>query len=287
MNESDSAEPYSGNEKSLTYVPEAKSTVRLVVGGMTCVACARAIVDAVSELEGVSDISVNQVGKSASAVVTRADLVKSIVNLIEDIGYECKVISVTPIVASGPVDKSRIVAVEFAGMKSLSVAAYPLKFFFLSWPDWPDRPMKIRDILDKFESNVTILEPYTSDPPNVLRINYVPSTPHFTIRTIISTISTATSTPLSTLSVWHPPLSDEVARQTYKNEQRKLLFHIIVAIIAAIPTTVIGIVYMSILKADNPGRLYFERLAVWGLPRGEWALLIISTPVMFYSAEVN
>ena len=124
MNELDSAQHCSGNEKTSVYA--AKKAVRLAVGGMTCVACARAITDALSGLEGVSDILVNEVGKSASAVVTGVHLVESIVTLIEDIGYECKVVSVTPITVgtSRRVDHKRIVAVEFQGMKSLSVPRF-------------------------------------------------------------------------------------------------------------------------------------------------------------------
>jgi len=124
MGDSGSAKHSSGNEKSSACVPGVKSAVRLAVGGMTCVACVRAITDAVSGLEGVSDISVNQVRKSASAVVTEVSLVESIVTIIEDIGYECKVISVTPVVdvgTSGRVDQKRNVAVKFEGMTSLSV----------------------------------------------------------------------------------------------------------------------------------------------------------------------
>ena len=116
MDKFDNVKDCSGEEKSSAYAPSA---VRLAVGGMTCVACVRAITDAVSELQGVSDISVNQVGKSASAVVTGPDLVESIVTLIEDIGYECQVVSVTPVITSGGVDKTRTVAIEFQGMKSL------------------------------------------------------------------------------------------------------------------------------------------------------------------------
>ncbi|KAF8802288.1 heavy metal translocatin [Phlegmacium glaucopus] len=264
MDESDSAKRSSGNEENSAYV-------RLAVGGMTCVTCVRAIKDAVSELEGVSDILVNQVGKSASAVVSGVDLVESIVTTIEDIGYECKVISVTPIAAvgtSGQMDKKRNVAVEFKGMESL--------------------PTKIKDVLEEFGSNVTIVKPYTSDPPNVLRINYTPSAPHFTIRTILLTISTSmsVSTPISAVSIWHPPSSDEVAGQMYRKEQMKLLLRLSVAVITAIPIFIIEIVYMSLLKPDNPGRLYFERPVWMGqVTRGEWASFIISTPVMFYAAE--
>ena len=131
------------------------------------------------------------------------------------------------------------------------------------------------------------MKPYASDPPNVLRINYMPSVPHFTIRTVITTISTA-MTPISPVSIWHPPSSDEVARQMYRKEQRKLVFRLIVAVMAAIPIFIIGIVYMTLLKADNPGRLYFER-PIWigQVQRGEWASFIVSTPVMFYAAGVS
>ena len=108
-------------EKSSAYVSSHGIAVRLAVGGMTCVACVLAITDALSELEGVSNISVNQLGKSASAVVTTADLVESIATVIEDIGYECKVISVTPIVAVGTSGRGRNVALEFKGMESLSI----------------------------------------------------------------------------------------------------------------------------------------------------------------------
>ena len=143
-----------------------------------------------------------------------------------------------------------------------------------------------------FELNVTILKPYASDPPNVLRINYTPSVPHFTIRTVITTICTAMSTRsptgISPVSIWHPPSSDQVARQIYRKEQRKLVLRLIVAVMAAVPIFIIAIVYMSLLKADNPGRLYFET-PIWTgqVQRGEWASFIISTPVMFYAAGVS
>ena len=96
------------------------------------------------------------------------------------------------------------------------------------------------------------------------------------------------STPISSISIWHPPSSDQVARQLYRKEQRILVFRLIVAITAAIPIFIIGIVYMSLLKADNPGRLYFEK-PIWigQVGRGEWASFIISTPVMFYAAGVS
>ena len=119
-------EEHSTQEKSPSYVPEAgKSTVRLAVGGMTCVACVQSITEALSELEGVSDISVNRVRKSASAIVTGSNLVESIVTVIEDIGFECTVVSLIPVVAVGASTGKRSVAVEFKGMQSVLVPRPP------------------------------------------------------------------------------------------------------------------------------------------------------------------
>ena len=109
---------------SSAYVSSHGIAVRLAVGGMTCVACPRAITDALSKLEGVSDISVNLVGKSAFAVVTAADLVESIATTIEDTGYECKIISATPVATVETSGSKRSVALEFKGMESMSVPIF-------------------------------------------------------------------------------------------------------------------------------------------------------------------
>ena len=105
--------------KNSSNVPSA---VQLAVGGMTCVACVRNLTDAVSELEGVSEISVNLLGKSASAVVAKTALVDSMVTLIKDIGFECQLVSIMPIKsadASGQIDKTRTVALEIKGTQSM------------------------------------------------------------------------------------------------------------------------------------------------------------------------
>jgi copper chaperone CopZ len=108
--------------KNPSESPDVPSAVQLAVGGMTCVACVRTITDAVSELDGISEISVNLLGNSASAVVARTALLDSMVTLIEGIGYECQVISIVPIKSgdtSGRVDKTRTVALEIKGMQSV------------------------------------------------------------------------------------------------------------------------------------------------------------------------
>lgn len=106
----------------LSPTSEVACAVQLSVGGMTCSSCVRTITDTVSELEGVSEISVNQLGKSAYAVVARASLADSLVTLIDDLGYEAQVISITPVAssqASKGEDKRRTVALEFKDVRSM------------------------------------------------------------------------------------------------------------------------------------------------------------------------
>lgn len=96
--------------------------LQLAVGGMTCVACSRAITDAVSEISGVTDIVVNQIGKSASAMIARKELAEEVRELIEDIGYECAIVSVVPL-GTGQQNRerktTRSIALEFRGFDSV------------------------------------------------------------------------------------------------------------------------------------------------------------------------
>ena len=132
-----------------------------------------------------------------------------------------------------------------------------------------------------------VLDPHTNDPSNVLRLNYSPLAPEFTIRTILSAISTS-ATPSVSVAVFRSPSSDDLARRMYRKEQMKLLLRLTAAVIISIPIFIIGIVYMSLVKEDNPGRHFFEeRLWAGQVSRGEWVLFILSTPIMFYCASVS
>ena len=132
-----------------------------------------------------------------------------------------------------------------------------------------------------------VLDPHANDPSNVLRLNYSPSAPEFTIRTILSTISMSASPPIS-IAILRPPSPDEISQGMYQKEQMKLLLRLTAAVVISIPIFIIGIVYMSLVNEDNPGRHFFEeRLWAGQVSRGEWVLFILSTPIMFYCASVS
>ncbi|EPQ59221.1 heavy metal translocatin [Gloeophyllum trabeum ATCC 11539] len=67
------------------------------VGGMTCASCSNTITELVSQLPGVTDVVVNVLGKSASATIEQRKFADTIVETIEDAGYEAEVVAVEAI----------------------------------------------------------------------------------------------------------------------------------------------------------------------------------------------
>lgn len=140
------------------------------------------------------------------------------------------------------------------------------------------------DSLQHLRAKFDIVKPITSREDPILQISYIPEPPLFTIRTIISAIASADSPPYN-VSIFHPPTLEERARRMRLRERKSLLYRLVFSFIVAIPTFIIGIVYMNLVSHRNPTRVYLMT-PVWAgrVPRAEWALFIMSTPVMFYSA---
>ena len=141
--------------------------------------------------------------------------------------------------------------------------------------------------LAPFGYQINVIKPVTIYTDPILRLSYVPSAPTFTIRDILSALSTAKSPPFS-VTISYPPSPEDLAHRIHQKEQKRTLIRLAVAVVIAIPTFIIGIVYMSLLKETNPGRAFFEK-SIWAgqVSRGEWALFILATPVMLYCAEVS
>ena len=90
------------------------------VGGMTCVACVVTIQDLTSTLEGVSQVAVNLLGKSATAKLRDKNLVKQFIEAIEDGGYECELVSIDDVGANDRAKSAesaaRTVSLRIGGM---------------------------------------------------------------------------------------------------------------------------------------------------------------------------
>jgi len=243
------------------------------IGGMTCASCVSHVTEATSELEGVSDVAVNLIGKSATAILKSRDLVPTFITAVEDGGYEAELITVEP--------------VEFASDASeedeLEPRSIALRIDGMFCTHCPARAMKA---LELFGEKVAIDEPLGPwDSPNpILRITYQPSAPTFTIRDITTSIASAKDPPFI-VSIARPPSLEERAKAMHAREQRALLYRLASAVILAIPTFIIGIVFMTLIPSSNHTRVFFMR-PIWAgnVSRAEWALFILATPTMFYSA---
>ena len=71
---------------------------------MTCAACVGNVMHAVSDVQGVSDVAVNLLGHSATAVLETKDLVPAFLEAVEDGGYEAALVSIQPLLPDGADD---------------------------------------------------------------------------------------------------------------------------------------------------------------------------------------
>lgn len=144
-------------------------------------------------------------------------------------------------------------------------------------------PDKVLASLDAFGDRVQIEKPVDIQDP-ILRITYTPQAPEFTIRSIIAAISEANEA--LTPTIYHPPTLEERSRQIHRREQFRILSRVVLTLIIAIPTLIIGIVYMSLVPASNHGRKFLEEPLRAGVSRAQWALFVMATPVYFLCADV-
>ncbi|THH32721.1 hypothetical protein EUX98_g1470 [Antrodiella citrinella] len=246
----------------------------LSVGGMTCASCTSTITDTMLAFPGVSDVAVNLLGGSATAVILSEKITALVVDAIEDVGYEPHVMSLEPLSSANEVEADgvipeRKVALRIDGMYCQHC------------------PEAVLAALAPFKSQMTVLEPFTNHTKPILRISYRPELPLFTIRTIIDAIESAPSPSGDhfKVAIHHPPSLEARARQMQAKEQYSLLMRLIFTVMVAIPTFIIAVVYMSLVPSSNHIRKFFMRpMWVGNASRLDWAMLFLATPVMVYSA---
>lgn len=249
-------------------VDDVPHLVTLSVGGMTCSACTSTIIEVVSQLPGISEVVVSLLSHSATVVVARRDLVGSVTEAIIDCGYEVSVIKVEPLIPStsesptGP----RNLLLRIDGMYCQNC------------------PAKIMTALQRLQPDVAIIKPLSNHLDPIMEVSYKPSPPHFTIRSIISAIVSVELTSY-TVSIYCPPTLEEFTRSLQQRERRALLLRLFFTIIIAIPTFIIGVVYMSLIPGGSSTKQYLMG-PMWkgNASRIEWALFFLATPVYFYGA---
>lgn len=263
----------SGSELETSNPESARYEALLSIGGMTCASCTSAIDQGLSELSYVESVNVILMTNSATVTFTGHQNLQHILDAVEDLGYDCtteRCSLVEPSVPSNGVEKraeQRSVTLKIDGM------------FCKHCP-----PRIIETLKSKFLDSVTIGRAPTLKEP-LITFTYVPYLPDFTVRSIMAAVLSVNEA--FTASVYIPPSIEQRSQAMQKHEQRRLLGRLLFSFVVAIPTLLIGVVWMSLVPASNKIRMFFDQ-PVWAgaVTRADWALFILATPVMFLAADV-
>ncbi|KZP17294.1 heavy metal translocatin [Athelia psychrophila] len=239
----------------------------LSIGGMTCGACASTITHMVTGMAGVSEVAVSLLSKSATVIISQKKTVEAVCETIEDCGFEAEVITCTPVADQDNADAGpRVVSLRVDGMFCQHC------------------PPKVMEAVRSLGPDVTIVKQITSYTDPILEVSYQPHTPTLTVRTIIATIASSKDPPFDVF-IYTPPSLEDRTRMMQQREQTALLRRLALAVLIAIPTFIIGIVFMSLVGDPNPTKAYLMQ-PMWAgnVARSQWALFFLATPVQFYSA---
>ncbi|KAG9229202.1 putative copper-transporting ATPase 3 [Amylocarpus encephaloides] len=240
----------------------------LAVGGMTCASCVSTLTAELKKKNWIEDVTVNLISNSATIDFIGNEHRIDIIDAIEDIGYDATFDSVIKIQESEQ-EHSR---------KTLRTVEIYVDGMFCE-----HCPGKVVDLFKTWGNRVEIERSLTMRNP-VIKISYTPDAPTFTIRNILRTISEAEDH--FEPSIYHPPTLEERSRKILMREQLRILIRVILTVVIAIPTLIIGIVYMSLVSEHNPGRIFLMHPLRAGVSRAQWALFIMATPVYFLCADV-
>ena len=246
--------------------PEPLLRATVSIGGMTCASCVNTITNEIQKNPWISRIVVNLVTNSATVDFTDPNRTQDIVDSIEDLGYDAVLDDVVDLNEQKQMADEREVEINVDG---------------IFCPRCPDRISQTLRNLGS--SRIKLLQEPSVQLPR-LRVRYMPDAPRFTIRHILHAIEA--TDPSLQASIYHPPTLEERSRAIRAKHQRQLMYREILTLIIAIPTFVLGIVYMNLVPDSSPTKQYLMKPWRSGLSRLEIILCVLATPVYFFAADV-
>ncbi len=252
----------------------------LAIGGMTCVSCVNAIKEELEPMEWIKKVDINLIMSNATVEFVGKEHSNDVVDLIESIGYEAVLDNVAELQAApAPILQRRA-----ENHDEIQVAPRRTVEIKISGMFCPRCPERILRFMDTFVERGVTFDKHLSTTQPILKIKYTPQAPEFTIRQIISGLADVHSTLVP--SIYHPPTLEERSRLLHALERRAILRRVILCIIVAIPTFIIGIVLMSLVPSTNAARHFLESPSAGGVSRAQWGLFTMATPVYFLAADV-
>ncbi|KAF1833027.1 heavy metal translocatin, partial [Decorospora gaudefroyi] len=260
--------PSADNTASTKHLTERfRATYSL--GGLTCGACVNNVARALEPHTWMEKADINLISNTATIIFKGKEHLPEIQESIEDAGYVAVLDQVIQEGTTVAESIERSIAIKVDGMFC------------------PHCPQNItRGLQEAFASEGTfaIEEPLLSLQQPILHITYLPNPPSFTVRHIFAAITNLN--PAFQPSVFHPPTPEERSRQMHAQERTRILFRLVLCIIVAIPSFVLGIVFMSLIDSEHPIRKYLmETMWAGNVTRLSWALFILATPVYFFAAD--
>jgi Cu+-exporting ATPase len=251
----------------------------LAIGGMSCASCVNTIKEELEPMEWIKKVDINLIMSNAAVELVGKDHSNALVDLIESIGFEAVLDTVMELKMTPIPTLSKTAANEESQLAPRRTVEIKIAGMFC-----PRCPERILRFIDTFvEQGVTVERPLSITQP-ILKIAYTPQAPDFTIRQIVSGL--AAVDPTLVPSIYYPPTLEERSQLLHAQQRRAILRRVILCIIAAIPTFIIGIVLMSLVPSTNSARQFLESPWSAGVSRAQWALFIMATPVYFFAADV-
>lgn len=239
------------------------------LGGLTCAACVGNVKRALELHSWIEQVDINLITGSATVVFRGKEHLPMIKQSIEEIGYDATLDNVN---------------LEDQNVVEIAIRSISMRVDGMFCHHCPQNI--VRKLVDEFteRGKLAIQSPAISLQSPILHISYTPDPSNMTIRHVFDTI--ASLNPAFEPSVHHPPTLEERAREMHAQERRRILFRLVLCIIVAIPTFIIGIVFMSLISSKNSIRAYLMG-TMWAgnVNRLNWALFILATPIYFFAAD--
>lgn len=248
------------NDITKTAAPSSPSAglvrTTLSISGMTCASCSTALINGLTTMAGVKEVSIDLLGNSGTVIHNDTCTVPSLIATIEDIGYSAEVATTELLIASPADQHKRTVSIHVAG---------------IFCPACPEK-------LNAYLSTLPLI-PYTplSTYTHTTTVVYSPGT--MNIRRILEGLSQVS--PEYYPSVTKSQSLAEKGQKIQQREVRVLQWHFVIAFLFAIPTFIIGILGMVLLPHHNAFRRDIMT-PVWGAAnKGTIALWPLATVVQF------
>lgn len=270
----------------LTLESKLRTKILAKIVGMTCASCSSSIQSSVNSLPFVIDSSINLMTSLGQFVIADDDnseknLLQNLTDTIEDCGFDVEVLSSEKVNYSLGKVQSRGIEFSIANMVCENC------------------PRIISRYLDSYGSSIEV-ERYPSLENPTTKINYLPSSEDISVRRFLfdlNHIHASDEDPFFQIKPGDTGLFgceleeslslEEQLRKASKHEISHVSVRLIFATIFAIPTFIFGIVAMSLLPKGNSFRIWVERpMWVGNASRNTWILLILSTPVYLFVADV-